>query len=159
MCTENLHITIAFIGAFERGRIDGLATAAASVRAREFDLLLDQPGYWRHNSIAWLGAISVSPELTSMVEELRAGLTAGGFQFDPKPFVPHVTLVRNARAPRQLPALDPVSWRVRGFALVSSQRDRTGVTYRIAAGPFAVPAIAQSAGYENSGRRSKTESK
>lgn len=145
MRTENLHITIAFIGAIARDRIEALAEAAASVQAREFDLLLDQPGYWKHNRIAWLGAGDVPSALISMVEELRAALTCAGIPFDPKPFVPHVTLLRNARQPQEMPALDPVRWRVRGFVLLSSEREQAGPGYRIAAGPFAtsVPAPGQ----------------
>lgn len=136
MRTENLHITIAFLGAIECDRIDSLVSAAAAARSRRFDLVLDQPGYWKHNKIAWLGAGEVPADLQAMVDELRGALSAGGFQFDPKPFVPHITLLRNARAPKELPALDPVRWTVNGFVLLSSEHDQAGPSYRIAAGPF-----------------------
>jgi 2'-5' RNA ligase len=136
MRTENLHITIAFLGMTERDRIDPLARAAATTASRKIELALDQPGYWRHNKIAWLGASEVPADLLSMVDELRAALSAGGFQFDRKPFVPHITLLRNARPPKEMPALDPVRWTVNGFVLLSSERDQTGPRYRVAAGPF-----------------------
>lgn len=147
MRTENLHITIAFIGALARERLEALAAAAAAVQACEFDLQLDQPGYWKHNRIAWLGVGEAPSALTTMVKELRLVLTSAGIQFDPKPFVPHVTLLRNARPPLELPALDPVCWRVKGFVLLCSEHGQAGPGYRVAAGPFAVPAIA-SAGCE-----------
>lgn len=136
MRPENLHITIAFLGMTERERIDALTRAAATVASRKIDLVLDQPGYWKHNKIAWLGASEVPANLLSMVEELRGGLSSGGFQFDRKPFVPHMTLLRNARPPKELPALDPVRWTVNGFVLLSSERDQAGPRYRVAAGPF-----------------------
>ncbi|MBI4292832.1 MAG: RNA 2',3'-cyclic phosphodiesterase [Betaproteobacteria bacterium] len=136
MRSENLHITIAFLGMIERDRIDALARVAAKVASRKFDLVLDQPGYWKHNKIAWLGASEVPADLVSMVDELRGALTAGGFQFDLKPFVPHITLLRNARPPKEMPALDSVRWTVNGFVLLSSERDQAGPRYRVAAGPF-----------------------
>jgi 2'-5' RNA ligase len=100
-------------------------------------LRLDEPGYWTHNHIGWLGATQVPEELLAMVGELRAALVYAGVGFDPKAFVPHVTLVRNARPPKEdWPTLNPVEWPVNGFSLVSSERDESGPYYRIAAGPF-----------------------
>jgi 2'-5' RNA ligase len=109
------------------------------VAPRRFTLRMDQPGYWNHNHIAWLGASSVPDELQALVGELRTALVQAGVPFDPKPFVPHVTLVRNARAPREeWPTLIPVEWPVNGFSLIASERDESGPYYRIAAGPFEV---------------------
>jgi len=137
MPTENLHITLAFLGRVDAGQFDAIVAAARSVRAQRFTLHLNEPGYWTHNHVAWLGARNVPEELNSMVAELRAALVRSGVGFDPKPFVPHVTLVRNARPPKEeWPTLNPVEWPVNGFSLVSSERDESGPYYRIAAGPF-----------------------
>lgn len=137
MRTENLHITLAFLGAIDHARFDELVGAAGTVRHRPLELLLDQPGYWKHNKIAWLGASEVPAALESTVADLRAALSAAGFRFDPKPFVAHITLLRAARAPRELPALDPVRWQANGFALMASENDRSGPHYRTAAPFFA----------------------
>ena len=100
-------------------------------------LRLDEPGYWTHNHIAWLGATRTPEDLDTTVAELRAALVQAGIRFDPKPFVPHVTLVRNARPPKEdWPTLNPVEWPVNGFSLVSSERDESGAYYRVVAGPF-----------------------
>lgn len=137
MPTEKLHVTLAFLGQVDAGQFDAIVAAARSVQARRFMLRLDEPGYWTHNHIAWLGATQAPEELSAMVAELRAALVQSGISFDPKPFVPHVTLVRNARPPKEdWPTLNPVEWPVNGFALVSSDRDESGPYYRIAAGPF-----------------------
>jgi RNA 2',3'-cyclic 3'-phosphodiesterase len=135
--TENLHITLAFLGQIETDRLDAVVDAARSVRPCQVTLRMDQPGYWKHNNIAWLGASLVPPELDTMVGELRAALKNSAIPFDPKPFVPHVTMVRNARPPKEeWPTLLPVDWPVSGFALISSERDESGPYYRMAAGPF-----------------------
>lgn len=137
MPTENLHITLAFLGQVDSGQLEAIVAAARSVLARRFMLRLDEPGYWTHNHIAWLGAKQVPEELTTMVAELRAALVQSGIVFDTKPFAPHVTLVRNARPPKEeWPTLNPVEWPVNGFALICSERDESGPYYRIAAGPF-----------------------
>jgi 2'-5' RNA ligase len=117
--------------------LEAIIAAARSVQARRFMLRLDEPGYWTHNHIAWLGARQVPEELGAMVAELRAALVQSGIVFDTKPFAPHVTLVRNARPPKEdWPTLNPVEWQVNGFALICSERDESGPYYRIAAGPF-----------------------
>lgn len=135
--TDNIHITLAFLGRVDGAQFDAIVAAAHSVRARRFLLRLDQPGYWTHNHIAWLGTKQVPEELETMVAELRAALVQAGTSFDPKPFAPHVTLVRNARPPKEeWPTLNPVEWPVNGFALICSERDESGPYYRIAAGPF-----------------------
>lgn len=135
--TDNIHITLAFLGQVDPGRFDAIVAAARGVRARHFVLCLDQPGYWTHNHIAWLGTKQIPEELTTMVADLRAALAQTGIGFDPKAFTPHVTLVRNARPPKEeWPTLNPVEWPVNGFALISSERDESGPYYRVAAGPF-----------------------
>lgn len=136
MRAENLHITLAFLGAIERERFDDLIAAASTVRPQPLELVLDQPGYWKHNKIAWLGASEVPAALDATVADLRAALSAAGFRFDPKPFVAHITLLRDARAPREFPGLDPVRWQAGGFALIASENDRSGPHYRMAAPLF-----------------------
>ncbi len=133
MHTENLHVTLAFLGQVDAARLDDIVAAARTVRARQFTLRMDQPGFWKHNRIAWLGASRVPSELEAMVAELRSALQAGRISFDPKPFVAHVTLLRNARPPAdEWPALAAVLWTVNGFSLVSSEPDEGGTRYRVA---------------------------
>jgi len=100
MPPENLHITLAFLGQVDAAQFDAIVAAARGVQARRFTLRLDEPGYWTHNHIAWLGATKAPEELKVMVAELRAALVQAGISFDPKPFVPHVTLVLCPAIPR-----------------------------------------------------------
>jgi 2'-5' RNA ligase len=65
------------------------------------------------------------------VRHIEDALRAGGFAFDARAYVPHITLLRNAvRAPRA-PQLSPVTWRARAFALVESVRDEGGSRYQV----------------------------
>lgn len=141
MRAENLHLTLAFLGSVDAGRLDELVAAADTVVPQRFTVMFDEPGYWKHNRIFWLGASIVPAELSQLVAELRAALLARGIKFDPKPFVPHITLLRNARPPKEMPALPAVSWEASGFALVSSERDDEGPRYRVAARFGGAPAV------------------
>jgi 2'-5' RNA ligase len=128
---ENLHLTLAFLGSVEEARAAEVERAANEVAPRVVTLVLDRPGYWKHNRIAWAGASVVPPELESVVSELRSALARSHIGFDPKGFVSHVTLLREAREPKAMPALDPIPWKVDGFALVQSVTLPRGSRYEI----------------------------
>jgi 2'-5' RNA ligase len=125
----NLHLTLAFLGDTPVARGEELERVAASVSPRRFELVLDRAGYWQHNRIAWAGASADPPALTGMVAALREVLAEAGFRFDAKPFVSHVTLLRKAHPPGEMPALAPIVWRGSGFALVRSVPGREGSEY------------------------------
>jgi 2'-5' RNA ligase len=65
-----------------------------------------------------------------MVRGLRHALTRSRIAFDPKPFVPHVTLLREARESRALPAPEPIRWDLEGFVLAGPSA-RGGGRYEV----------------------------
>jgi len=117
---ENLHVTLAFLGSVEEARVAEVERAAGEVAPRAVSLVLDLPGYWKHNRIAWAGASAVPPGLEALVSELRGALAKSQIRFEAKSFVSHATLLRDAREPAAMPALGPIEWRLDGFALVQS---------------------------------------
>lgn len=119
MRPQNLHFTLAFLGDTAAPRLDALLAAAATVTPRRFALAVDRAEYWRHNRIVWAGAAAVPEALAALVAELRGALDAAGFRYDARPFVPHVTLLREAR-PATLPPFAPVAWPAASFVLVKS---------------------------------------
>ncbi len=119
MRPPNLHVTLAFIGDVDAARLDAILAAASTVAPRRLVLDIDRVEYWRHNRIVWAGASAVPDALVALVDELRAALDAAGVRYDRKAWVPHATLLRDARA-AALPPLAPVAWPVEGFVLVKS---------------------------------------
>jgi 2'-5' RNA ligase len=130
---ESIHLTLAFLGATDPGRRLDIEAAAGRIAVSPFDLTIDEAGYWNHNRIAWAGASTTPAALETLVRDLRAALTAAAVPFDPKPFVPHLTLVRKARPGLTLPGLGTVRWRVTAFVLVRSEPQAGGSRYAIAA--------------------------
>jgi elongation factor G len=68
---------------------------------------------------------------TVPMADLRARLSEAGIGYDPKPFVSHVTLVRNAAGLPEAPAWAPLVWDAADFALVGSARVEGRVTYQL----------------------------
>jgi len=130
MRSENLHLTLAFLGATEAARVPDLAALAAGVRFSAFRLPLDRVGYWKHNRIIWCGAAEDPDALGALVESLRGRLSAAGIRYDPKPFVSHVTLVRDASGMPAAPPWIPLLWEAGEFALVQSARVEGRLSYR-----------------------------
>ena len=128
---ETIHQTLAFLGDCDPTRLADIEAAAGRVHARRHELLLDRAGLWNHNRIAWAGTSAVPPEIEALVAELRAALAEVRFTPEQRPFVPHITLVRNARPGGVLPALEPIRWPVASFVLVRSVLRPDGSDYAI----------------------------
>ena len=116
----NLHVTLAFLGDVPVSRIASIVAALDGVRAEPFALELDSCGYWRHNRIVWAGVKECPDVLSELVKRLERGLVGAGYRLTQRPYVPHITLLRDAhRAPAQN-RFAPVTWSISEFALVES---------------------------------------
>jgi 2'-5' RNA ligase len=127
---ENIHLTLFFIGEVERSRLADIQAAADASGGTRFELVLDRLGYFRRARIAWAGG-ACPVALASQVAQLTQNLAAQGFPGEERPFVPHITLAREAaRQPAGI-AFDPVIWRADEFVLVESVRGAGGSSYGI----------------------------
>ncbi len=131
MRRENIHMTLAFLGATDPALLPRLTERARAVRFAPARLMLDRVCYWKHKHIIWCGIEEEPQLLTEMVADLRAGLEAAAIHFDPKPFVSHVTLVRKSSGLAGAPRWTPLAWDVRDFALVRSVPIDGGVRYEV----------------------------
>ncbi len=132
MRDATLHNTLVFIGDIEFHKLEALQLAAREVSADCFELCFDRAGYWGHNHIVHATPGQIPSPLAQLVETLEQRLDAHHFKFDRRAYQPHVTLLRNARwRDTPLPAMQPVSWRVRDFALVQSTPHDGLADYRV----------------------------
>ena len=90
---ENLHLTLAFIGALEADRARLVAAALAGQTATPFDWLLDSVGAFAGARVLWVGGADA--QLEALAARARALLDELAVRFDRKPFVAHVTLLRD----------------------------------------------------------------
>ena len=137
---ENIHLTLAFLGAQRPDRVVLLRALAERVHGSPFAVTLDEIGCFRRSAIAWLGSSAAQAELVDLQERLASALRERGFPVDDRSYAPHLTLARRVEAPvrRQLPV--PIEWKVSSFALVASETGRSGPTYRTLAEWSLVPA-------------------
>ena len=114
----NLHVTLAFLGPLTEA---DLATVmqVPPLRSRPFTIRLDKLGHWSRSRILWLGASRAPAELVQLERNLWDALVAVGFRRERRPYSPHVTLARKAKAVEM--DVSPVEWPVSGFALVESR--------------------------------------
>ena len=124
---DNLHLTLAFLGAQPREHLDALLQMAATVHAEAFSLTLDRLTTIGKGFIC-LQPASTPPALLQLVEALSERLAALGVVLDCRPFLPHLTLSRQARSRAQQPAPD-FTWHVDRFVLYRSVNTADGVRY------------------------------
>jgi 2'-5' RNA ligase len=125
---DDWHVTLHFLGAVPRARIDELR-AGLDVPLAPFTLRFGQPLLWPQG-LAVLLPRQVPPELLSLHGALGQAVRALGLGTDARPYRPHVTLARHAATgepPAQGAAFD---WPVHGYALMESTGD-TAQRYRV----------------------------
>lgn len=95
--TENLHLTLAFLGEVESP--EGILRAMDRINAAPIRLDLGEGGSF--GDLYWVG-FKESPELKDYVKRLRVQLKKDGIWFDSKAFRPHITILRKARHTEKL---------------------------------------------------------
>lgn len=128
---SNIHLTLVFLGDIPRERLQRLELRALAIAAPPFELNVDRVEYWRHNRIVWAGVTQCPPALLALVTQLEAGLSAESFRLERRPYVPHITLLRDARRAPAAPVMPAVCWPVARFALVKSTARDTGRAYEV----------------------------
>ena len=96
---DSFHITLAFLGDVESGRIAPLTNALENgcTEHRPFEVALGDFGSFGRRPAAtlWQGFRDAG-NLGELAQSVRESLQEAGFDFDAKPFRPHITLMRAA---------------------------------------------------------------
>ena len=125
---ENLHLTLSFIGEYDDP--EEVIRAMEETRFEPFSLTLGGTGFF--GDTLWAGADG-GDELTRFVARLRRSLSLHGIPFDPKKFIPHITLVRRAgNTDAALSRMTPpphLGMTVERISLMRSDRGRHGMIY------------------------------
>jgi 2'-5' RNA ligase len=126
---ETIHLTLAFLGEVDAERLPLAVGAGHAARGKAHALPIEQARWWAHNRIVWAGPNRIPEPLLAIVVELKNSLESEGFVLESRAFAAHVTLIRKAREPRELPPLPAIDWPVDKFVLVRSVLSREGSSY------------------------------
>jgi 2'-5' RNA ligase len=124
---ENLHLTLAFLGDLDLAQAPRIAAMLAAIAVPGGAWILDRVDGFAGPRVVWAGGPD-DDRLEALVRSVRAGLDALQIPFDPRPFVPHVTLLRKAVLAHAVPLAQPLSWPFTRPVLVVSERDPRGRT-------------------------------
>jgi 2'-5' RNA ligase len=128
---RNIHLTLVFLGDLPRDRATVLEALASAVKGPRFAMSVDHLEYWRHNRILWAGMDTCPEPLQSLVARMQNSLNGAGFHCESRPYVPHVTLLRNARRAPPKNDCPAIAWPVNGFELVESAPRERGRVYQV----------------------------
>ena len=99
VASDSFHVTLAFLGEVPGARVSELADALdiACAHHQAFTAQLGELGCFgkRARATLWQGFRDPAP-FKALATDVRAQLTRIGFEFDAKPFRPHITLMRAA---------------------------------------------------------------
>ena len=145
VAADNLHCTLAFIGALAAPRAAALAGRLRRIVVPPQVWRLDRLDWFAGARVLWIGGAD-DAHIAALAQEVRTVLDEAAIAYDRKPFAAHVTLARGLRTPPALPAgapaFAPIPWAPGAPELAVSERDESGaLRYRRwpAAGPVRAP--------------------
>ena len=125
---ENLHLTLAFLGAQPEADLEAIRQLAADIVSPGFELVLNRL-ITLGKGFVCLAPTEAPPALLHLAASLAERLAALGLVLDSRPYLPHMTLTRQA-ATRVRGAAARFSWKAERFVLYQSQNTPDGVRYR-----------------------------
>ena len=123
----NLHITAACLGAVDDAKLARLAELAGPVAP--LSIVLDRLEHWSKPRVLVAVASQPPPRLRAIVDGLWQRLDRLGFAREPRPYVPHLSLVRDVKSVRPGLAWPELEWTVYRIQLVESVTTPAGVRY------------------------------
>ena len=126
---SNLHMTLAFIGAWTEDVTECLPAISAPFR-----ISLGGVGIFPGAKVLWAG-VEPSRELDALAEEVRKKLDLAGIPYDKQPFYPHITLARKPYIPDNISIstfeVPPADMTVRDVCLYKSEHLENGMAYTV----------------------------
>ncbi|HEY4372095.1 MAG TPA: RNA 2',3'-cyclic phosphodiesterase [Burkholderiales bacterium] len=128
---RNLHITVAFLGSVSAARTVEVERAIREARPQACELRLDKLAYFARSRVLSAVPAAVPAELAGFHQRLNARLAAVGFRVEGRAFHPHITLLRDAQRPAEMPVLEPLTLAIREIVLVRCELAPGGSRYEV----------------------------
>ena len=126
---EQIHLTLRFIGPVDPHIAACLRQAAGSITLPRFELVFDILGFWPRPKVVWSMPSRTPPTLSRLAAQLEQACVSCGLAAEKRAYVPHLTLLRNARQAPAIVTMKPRQWSVDAFALIRSETLPQGAVY------------------------------
>jgi 2'-5' RNA ligase len=126
---EQIHLTLRFIGPVDGKIAACLQQAANSITLPRFELVFDIMGYWPRPRVVWSMPSQIPPTLSALAAQLEQVCVSCGLTPEKRAYVPHLTLLRNARQAPAIVTMKPRHWPVDAFGLIRSETLSQGAVY------------------------------
>lgn len=128
---KNLHVTLLFLGNIDAEQQAGISAAADALSVPPImELTFDRLSFWKKPAIYCLTGRRFDREVAALVEQLASIATQYGVMVDERPFKPHITLARKAKASVVI-EFESIIWRAGALCLAESCSTADGVEYRV----------------------------
>lgn len=98
---EGWHITLQFLGQTSEEQYACVTAGLRQVRHTSFEIQLEPPGFFDRAGVFFAG-VRLSPELTTLQQNVIAATKPCGFVPEERPYHPHITLARDKTGGRDL---------------------------------------------------------
>lgn len=131
MVPETMHLTLSFVGDTSPDRLNDLMAIGAKIHQSAFHFLINKVSYFEKSKVAWAGTKHVPSELTKLQGAIHGLVAKAGFPVDPRPFRPHITLIRNLPQMFDMMSTQDIIWPITAFSLVKVNQSGNGAPYEI----------------------------
>ena len=138
--SENLHITLVFLGEVQKEKLESLFQIMDEIKAPPFEIRFNSTGCFTHSrkELWWIGADRSPgtdgspgfPVLLSIHAQLLSRLLDAGFPVDTRPFKAHITLAREVKHSERITLYKPdIKLKVDRISLMKSEQISGVLTY------------------------------
>jgi len=128
--SNNLHITLAFLGECTQEQAAAAKAAMDKVRFEPFDIEIDSIGRFKRNDgDIWWAGVKENTQLESLQQKLSNSLQDLGFKLEKRKFSPHITLGRKVKTDISSQKIKPFGQRAYKIHLMKSERIDGVLTY------------------------------
>ncbi len=135
MVPETMHLTLSFVGDIDEAqsadRLADLVRIGEQIQLPAFLFHINKISCFEKSKVAWAGTKNVPGELIALQSAIDGMVGQAGFPRDPRPFRPHITLIRNLPAPLEMMSTQDIIWPISAFSLVKVNQSGVGLPYEI----------------------------